>query len=130
MELRAIGLTLAFVVACGATAAPVRGPEPAAAARPEPVAELSPPLEATLEERMNEVVAAYDKQDHARAEELARAVLADSPKALRMLRILVSIACIQGDAAKAKTAFAEIPAEPALHREQMRRRCARYGIAL
>jgi len=44
---------------------------------------------------------------------------------VRMLRIMVSASCIDGDAAVAQAHYGKLPASD---QEQMKVRCARYGV--
>jgi hypothetical protein len=68
---------------------------------------------------------AYDRGDFEDAKLIAGRVLARSPTNARMLRIMVSSSCIDGDNATAQAHFTNL--EPG-DQEQMRVRCARYGI--
>ena len=86
----------------------------------------APEATALMEERMSEVNRTYDRGDIAGARALALQVLADAPDNVRMLRVLVSSACILGDAAQAKTHWARLTM--ASDREQMARRCERFGV--
>jgi len=121
--------------------APAREASPAADRRPSPratavaaapVAQVAPvaapslgsaqdPGELTgakLEAVMTEANKAYDRNDYDEARQL--------PTNVRMLRVMVSASCIDGDAAVAQAHFAKLP--PA-DQEQMKVRCARYGVA-
>ena len=75
---------------------------------------------------MAEANKAYDKGEFDEAVVIAEKVLKDDPKNVRMLRILVSSACIQGDSIIAQKHYLMLPAGD---REQMRTRCGRYGIS-
>jgi hypothetical protein len=75
---------------------------------------------------MDEANKAYDRGDFDEARTIAGRVLAGQPGNVRMLRVVVSSACIDGDAATAQNHFARLP--PA-DQAQMRTRCARYGIS-
>jgi hypothetical protein len=88
--------------------------------------EAPPAAAAPMAERMNEVTRLYDLGDLAGARALALQALADDPDNFRMLRVLVSSACILGDAEEAKAYWARLTA--ASDREQMARRCARFGV--
>jgi len=70
---------------------------------------------------------AYDRGDYDGALAKANAVLAKDPGNVRMLRLVVSIKCISGDAAGAQTAATKLPAAD---RAQMKIRCDRYGVKL
>jgi predicted Zn-dependent protease len=76
---------------------------------------------------MGEANKAYDRGDYDDAKALAQRLLARDPGNVRMLRILVSASCIDGDAAAAQASMAMLTAED---QERMRIRCARYGINL
>jgi len=68
---------------------------------------------------------AYDRQDFDEATAIAGKILAKDPTNVRMMRIMVSSNCIQGDSAIAQQYYEKLPA---LDREQMRTRCDRYGV--
>jgi hypothetical protein len=76
---------------------------------------------------MADATKAYDRQDFDLALAKATAVLAKDPSNVRMLRLVVSIKCISGDAAAAKAAATKLPAADLA---QMKIRCDRYGITL
>jgi hypothetical protein len=78
-----------------------------------------------LDAVMAEANKAYDRSDYDEAKQIAGRVLAQEPTNVRMLRIVVSASCIEGDSAVAQAHFARLPAHD---QEQMRVRCARYGI--
>ena len=80
-----------------------------------------------LDEIMLQANKAYDRGDFDEAKSIANKVLAKVPRNPRMLRILVSVACIDNDAASAQAAYQQLPA---FDQEQMRTRCTRYGIDL
>jgi len=86
-----------------------------------------PPDEANakLDAVMAEANKAYDHGDFDEAKLIAQKVLAKSPNNVRMLRIMVSSSCIDGDTGLAQANF---PKLPAADQEQMRVRCARYGV--
>lgn len=69
---------------------------------------------------------AYDGQDFEQATAIAQKVLAKDPTNVRMLRILVSSNCIQGDSIIAQQAYEKLPKAD---REQMQTRCDRYGVS-
>lgn len=69
---------------------------------------------------------AYDSQDFDQATAIAMKVLAKDPNNVRMLRIIVSANCIQGDSVIAQTHYEKLPP---FDREQMRARCDRYGVS-
>lgn len=103
-------------------AAPVAAPAPGLGSAQEP-GELTG---AKLEAVMSEANKAYDHSDYDEARQIASRVLAQFPTNVRMLRVMVSASCIDGDAAAAQAHFAKLP--PA-DQEQMKVRCARYGVA-
>jgi len=128
--------------------APAVHTSPVAAARTSPVAVVSTPpapaqvgalagiagapaVEAMSGPKIDQVMAdankAYDHGDFDEARQIASRVLAQEPGNARMLRILVSAACLEGDAAAAQASYVKLP--PA-DQVQMRTRCARYGITL
>jgi len=74
---------------------------------------------------MDEANKAYDRGDLDEARAIAQKALAQQPGNARMLRILVSAACISGDSADAQKAYLQLPPPD---REQMKVRCARYGM--
>jgi hypothetical protein len=93
---------------------------------------IGPPLdrEAALEGPkldavMDEANKAYDRSDFESAKALAGRVLGRDPTNVRMLRIMVSASCQDGDSASAQTHFRNLPPGD---QAQMRTRCARYGV--
>jgi hypothetical protein len=70
---------------------------------------------------------AYDHQDFDEAKAIAGKVLAKQPGNVRMLRILVSSSCIDGDTAVAQKYFPQLPK---FDRDQLKARCDRYGVTL
>ena len=79
-----------------------------------------------LDALMQQATKAYDKGETDDAREIAKQALAESPGNIRMLRILVSTACMDSDAAGAKQYYAQLPAND---QAQMRTRCDRYGVS-
>ncbi|MBA3461307.1 MAG: hypothetical protein H0T46_15195 [Deltaproteobacteria bacterium] len=79
--------------------------------------------------RMDAVMAeankAYDKGDFDEAKGIALKVIAKEPTNVRMLRIVVSSACIDGNSAEAEKHYQVLPPGD---REQMKVRCERYGV--
>jgi hypothetical protein len=59
------------------------------------------------------------------AKKHAANVLAARPSHVRALRIVVTVACLEGDASTAKSHYVKLPARD---REHMKARCQRYGI--
>jgi hypothetical protein len=91
----------------------------------------APPAFAYSDDKLQSVMAeanrAYDRGDFDEARTIAGRVLIRQPSNARMLRILVSSSCVEGDAAAAQASVSLLPAED---QERMRIRCARYGINL
>lgn len=109
---------------------PVGGPRPEAPVQREPPrgpdGAPQDPAPHKLDSLMDQANKAYDRGDLDDARELARRVLETSPNNVRMLRIIVSASCIAGDTAEAQAAYAQLPRPD---REQMKTRCARYGVS-
>src|SRR5262249_43076157 len=94
---------------------------------PQAAAPDSAPLDGPrLDGAMDDANKAYDRGDYEDAKQLAGRVLAQQPTNVRMLRIMVSASCIDGDSPAAQFHYAKLPPHD---QEQMRIRCARYGIA-
>jgi len=74
---------------------------------------------------MGEANKAYDRQDFDEARSIATRVLAKDPTNVRMLRIMVSSHCIEGDSVAAQTYYDKLPE---FDRQQMTKRCANYGV--
>lgn len=68
---------------------------------------------------------AYDRADFEDAKALASDVLSKLPTSIRMMRIMVSASCIEGDVAVAQKWFDKLPQ---FDRDQMKIRCDRYGV--
>jgi hypothetical protein len=118
-------------------------PEPPPKPRPEPPPERvhePPPPEISrllsersagkgveLKERMDEVNSLYDRRDYEAAISTAREILAESPGNVRMLRVVVSSACMMGDGNTAQEFLAQLPRRD---QRQMRTRCNRFGTEL
>jgi hypothetical protein len=79
-----------------------------------------------LDASMAEANKAYDSGDWDQARAGAEKILADQPNNQRMLRIVVSVACLDGDQAAAQKAYDLLPAPD---RAQMKTRCARSGVS-
>jgi len=79
-----------------------------------------------LDAVMAEANKAYDRGDFDDAKAIATRVLARDPSNVRMLRIMVSASCIDGDTATAQASYVKLPAPD---QAQMRVRCARYGVS-
>jgi len=80
-----------------------------------------------LDAVMDQANKAYDHQDFDEAKMIAGKVLAKMPNNVRMLRIMVSSSCIDGDVAVAQKYY---PNLPKFDRDQMKVRCDRYGVTL
>jgi hypothetical protein len=75
---------------------------------------------------MAEANKAYDRQDFEEARAIALKVLAKDPTNVRMLRIMVSSHCIEGDDnVAAQTYYDKLPE---FDKQQMTKRCANYGV--
>lgn len=74
---------------------------------------------------MDQANKAYDHGEYDDATSIAGKLLAKDPTNVRMLRIMVSAACIQGDSNVAQQYYEKLPK---VDREQMRTRCDRYGV--
>ncbi|MBL9015599.1 MAG: hypothetical protein JNL83_15555 [Myxococcales bacterium] len=127
-------------VASRAANLPVRAERPAAPVQPAETASGSsdtpaPTLDNVaitpgqpnpkLDAVMAEANKAYDRGEFDEAKSTALKVLAKDPANVRMLRIVVSANCIDGDAAEAQKHYLSLPGPD---REQMKVRCARYGV--
>jgi hypothetical protein len=75
---------------------------------------------------MDEVNRLYDRSDYDGAQQGALRVLERMPGNVRMLRVVVSSACMMGEPDKAQKYWLELPAHD---RAQMTTRCARFGVA-
>jgi predicted Zn-dependent protease len=103
-----------------------RPKDPEAPAAEAPAAEAQAPEEPhKLDALMAEANKTYDRGDLDEAKAIAQKVLAQTPNNVRMLRIVVSASCISGDNAEAQKAYLLLPKPD---REQMKTRCARYGV--
>jgi hypothetical protein len=84
-----------------------------------------PPVGPKLDAAMAEANRAYDRGDFDEAKAAAGRLLASDPTNVRMLRIMVSASCVDGDTAVAQAHYARLPPGD---QAQMKTRCARYGI--
>ncbi len=126
---------------------PAKEPETVAAARlprremptppPTPSSEPAPALTDSVSDElakpnpkldavMSEANKAYDRGEFDEAKSIALKVLAKDPTSTRMMRIVVSSACIDGDSVEAQKHYLNLPVPD---REQMKVRCGRYGIS-
>lgn len=96
-------------------------PEPPGGEEDDPN-RANPSLDAIMD-RANK---AYDRGDLDEARAIATGVLARSPTNVRMMRIVVSAACMEGDVDIAQQWYDKLPG---FDREQMKTRCARYGAS-
>ena len=124
-------------VASRPAANPVRETQPIRTAPPPPAASDTPPPSVDsvtaeldkpnpkLDAVMGEANKAYDHGDFDDAKGIALKVLQKDPANVRMLRIVVSANCIDGDFAEAQKHYLSLPQGD---REQMKVRCARYGV--
>jgi uncharacterized protein HemY len=72
--------------------------------------------------------AAYDRGDYDEARASASKVLETQPNNVRMLRILVTLSCMDGDKVAAQGHYRKLPE---FDRHQMQVRCSRdYGMQL
>jgi len=78
-----------------------------------------------LDALMSEANKAYDRGEFDEAQTIALKALALEPTSTRMLRIMVSASCIDGNSVEAQKWYLKLPAPD---REQMKTRCDRYGI--
>jgi hypothetical protein len=67
----------------------------------------------------------YDRGEFEDAKAIAGKVLTKQPTNIRMMRILVSSSCVDGDQAVAQKWFEQLPKAD---REQMKVRCAKYQV--
>lgn len=108
----------------------LRPKEQATPSTPSPVVTPEPVVEGKLEgPKLDAIMAeankAYDKMDFDEARTIAQKVLKVQPTNARMLRIMTSSHCIEADNAEAQKYYNLLPGPD---REQMKTRCARYGI--
>ena len=78
-----------------------------------------------LDAIMSEANKHYDRHEYDEARAIAQRVLKKLPNNVRMLRIMVSAACADGDQAEAQKHFNVLPERD---REQMKTRCMRNQI--
>jgi hypothetical protein len=99
----------------------VPGPRIPTIGSPLSNARANPKLDAVMDEANK----AYDRGEFDEAKSLATRALAKMPGNSRMLRILVSTSCIEGDSNEAQKHYNQLPASD---RAQMKIRCERYGV--
>ena len=95
---------------------------------PAPTLIVDKPAEPPLDDLVRQANRAYDAMDFEKARPFARQVLAREPASTRMLRLMTSMDCIEGNEAEARKHFEQL--REARDREQMKTRCARYGVTL
>ena len=78
-----------------------------------------------LDALMSEASKSYDKGDFDEAKTIATKALKLEPTNVRMLRIMVSASCIDGNSVEAQKHYLALPP---MDREQMKTRCDRYGV--
>jgi hypothetical protein len=105
----------------------VRSTEPAAPSGDAPALASDVPdkSDPRFQMIMAEANKAYDRQDFEEARAIATRVLAKDPANVRMLRIMVSSHCIEGDSVAAQTYYDKLPQ---FDQGQMRKRCGTYGV--
>lgn len=86
-----------------------------------------PPPSPQGEDDRLEANKAYDRGDYESARALALKSLNETPKNVKLLRVVVSSSCIMGDADLAQQYAAQLPEGD---RAQMAERCAKFQIAL
>lgn len=96
------------------------GPGPSLVEAPRPSLRESVTDQLANDEVMAEANRAYDRQDYDEAIKIAQRVLASDPDNVRMLRVVVSSACVMGDFDVGNAAFARLPT---FDQSQMNRRC-------
>jgi hypothetical protein len=99
------------------------GDSPSLASTDDPDSEKANPSLDAVMDRANK---AYDHSDFEEAKMIAGKVLSKLPTNVRMMRIMVSASCIDGDVAVAQKWFEALPKPD---REQMKARCDRYGVS-
>jgi predicted Zn-dependent protease len=82
-------------------------------------------VDARLDALMNEANKSYDGGNYDEAKSTAEKVLLDQPHNVRMLRILVSVACLDSDQPTAQKSYDQLPKAD---RDQMKIRCGRSGV--
>jgi hypothetical protein len=117
----------------GEASVPVVAPSAASGPHHSDSASAGDPPESAVDEHakpkldaiMDQANKAYDRQDFDEARTFAGKVLAAQPNNVRMLRIMVSSSCIDGDSITAQKYY---PLLPKFDRDQMKTRCDRYGV--
>lgn len=108
---------------------PVPTPTPTPTPGTAPISPDTPPDDTKVNLKMDNMMElankAYDRQDFDEAIAIAGKILNKDPNNVRMLRIMVSATCIQGDNAVSQQYYEKLPK---FDREQMKQRCDRYGV--
>jgi hypothetical protein len=112
-------------------AKPVKPAKPAGTRPVEP--ETAPPrtpeemqkADPNNDSLMDEANRAYDKQEFEEARAIAGRILAKDPTNVRMLRIMVSAACVEVDKDEAAKWLGKLPPGD---QAAMKTRCTRYGV--
>ena len=113
---------------------PMTAPEARPEVAPPPATTDTPAIPSDVPDKadprfqmiMAEANKAYDRQDFDDARAIATKVLQKDPTNVRMLRIMVSSNCIEGDSVAAQTYYDKLPD---FDRQQMAKRCATYGVS-
>jgi len=100
-------------------------PERVPAPPPEAAAKTGTEIQ-KLDALMSEANKAYDRGEFDEAKTIADKALKQDPTNVRMLRIMVSSSCIDGNSVDAQKWYLMLPPPD---REQMRARCDRYGVS-
>ncbi|HEY0255168.1 MAG TPA: hypothetical protein VGC41_26755 [Kofleriaceae bacterium] len=116
----------------------VRAPDHTAPAAPSVVA---PAIEDTdgaiaeldkanpkLDAIMDQANKHYDRMEYDDAKAIAGKVLAKAPTNARMMRIMISSSCIDGDVAVAQKWYEQLP--KGRDRDEMKTRCEKYSVTL
>jgi len=98
---------------------------PAAPAPPPGTPSLADDPNLELSTALDEANRFYDRGDYDTAQEVALKLLDRLPGNVRMLRVVVSTACLMGDPDKARRYLGQLPERD---KQQMITRCARNGI--
>ena len=105
---------------------PSQGPVIAATDDHPAISEIPDKADPRYSMVLGEANKAYDRQDFEEARTIATKVLAKDPSNVRMLRIMVSSHCIEGDQNAAQQWYEKLPE---FDRQQMVKRCSQYGIS-
>ena len=100
-------------------------PERVPAPPPEAAAKTGTEIQ-KLDALMSEASKAYDRGEFDEAKTIADKALKQDPTSVRMLRIMVSASCIDGNSVDAQKWYLQLPPPD---REQMKVRCDRYGVS-